>query len=175
MKRNRIVIYLCVFLIVVCMAGLLFTNFNHKNEEVQNEELVMEESSSIEVDNNQSIISILYAGSLTIDKLITLTDTQQLQNMMVQDFMKYSNVILDEETSSGTLTGHLEFDLEYNDEKYNLQIYYWHPDIAQAYERQPYEIDSILLTRQVTGNTILLFSTDKNNSILDTNIQGLME
>ena len=88
MKRNRIIIYLCVFLIVVCMAGLLFTNFNHKNEEVQNEELVMEESSSIEVDNNQSIISILYAGSLTIDKLITLTDTQQLQNMMVQDFMK---------------------------------------------------------------------------------------
>ena len=85
--------------------------------------------------------------------------------MLVQDFLKYSNVISDEETSTGTLTGHLEFDLEHNDEKYSLQIYYWHPDIAQAYERQPYEIDSILLTRQVTGDTILLFSTDKNNSI----------
>ena len=63
MNKNRMVIYLCMFLVVICIAVLLFVNLKHKNEVMPNEELVMEDSSSIEVNNNQSIVILLYAGS----------------------------------------------------------------------------------------------------------------
>lgn len=95
---------------------------------------------------------------LSIEEFITLVENDEFESMTGQDFLRYDNVErpYKEELESGYLTLPLRLRYQYEGDCYTAAIYYNNPEEAAKHKR--FLIDSVVITRETTGEAQLLYT-----------------
>jgi len=107
-------------------------------------------------------------NTLTMGQLAELCTAdnwaQEIEKKGLKLFSEYDNAKKDKENIEESLTGIYHIALDYNNRKYDLQIYYWLAEAMEKYGSNG-EIDSVLLVEKETGDAQLLYSTDESDGV----------
>lgn len=157
--RQSLPLLICVILLSACSGK------NREQSPAAETASFIEESQTAEMAEKEPAkeeTAAKEAQMLTMDELIRLCENDGL-SMLVEEqgldgFKEYEN--LEETEMEYSLTWMYSCELPWQDRVYMLQIYFWMPGISPQEGHEEYEIDSIHLVEQETGDRQLLYAAD---------------